>query len=135
MVSENKFVWRTDNDPLGVAFSNGIEINKESNSIVVPGPQRKRYFVYVAITYDFGDIDTVPVFYHNVTKSHPLLPKTIETLLMSKYGGSSESDRKYTSFLCGNFEIQGDFNIKTEVSNYDFVSLSKYSSYFGMFQL
>lgn len=134
MFSGNKLAW-TDNDTLGVAFSNGLILNRGTNSIIIPGSSKARYFVYVAIAYDFKDIDIVPVFYHNVTKSHPLLPLTVETLLMSKYGGSSQSDRQYTSFLCGTFEIQGDFNIKTEVSNIEYVSRSKYASFFGMFQL
>ena len=125
-------MWRTD-DSLGVSYKNDILINTTSDSIVVL--RKALYFVYVAITFDFGDIPSVPIFYHNVTKSHPLLPRTIDTLLMSKYGGSSESKRDYTSFLCGTFKMQGDFNIKTEVSSYDYVSKSKYASYFGMFRI
>jgi hypothetical protein len=116
-----------------MSYKNGIDINTTSSSIVIP--RKALYFVYVAITFDFGDITSIPIFYHNVTKSHPLLPRTIATLLMSKYGGSTESERVYTSFLCGTFQMQGNFNIKTEVSSYDYVSKSKYASYFGMFRI
>lgn len=135
LILDKKFVWRTEKDPLGISFKHGVDMNTTTNSIVVPGPHRALYFVYVAITFDFGDIESVPIFYHNVTKSHPLLPNTIDTLLMTKYGGSSESKRVYTSFLCGTFQMQGNFNLKTEVSSYDYVSTSRYGSYFGMFRL
>lgn len=131
--SDKEFVWKTDDDSLGMSYRNGIDINTTSSSIVIP--RKALYFVYVAITFDFGDITSIPIFYHNVTKSHPLLPRTIDTLLMSKYGGSTESERVYTSFLCGTFQMQGNFNIKTEVSSYDYVSRSKYASYFGMFRI
>lgn len=132
-LKDKEFIWKTDEDSLGMSYRNGIDINTTSSSIVIP--RKALYFVYVAITFDFGDITSIPIFYHNVTKSHPLLPRTIDTLLMSKYGGSTESERVYTSFLCGTFQMQGNFNIKTEVSSYDYVSKSKYASYFGMFRI
>ena len=97
------------------------------------------YFIYVAVTFDFADetyLKVVPTVYHNITCRHPNLPKTGEiSMLMSKYGGSAESDRIHTSFLCGTFKLQSGYEIGSYVDSFQYVKKSTYASYFGMFRL
>ena len=132
--------WTIREDGLGTAFSNGIK--SVDNRFVVPRHDygdSALYFIYAAVTFDFADetyLKVVPTVYHNITRRHPNLPKTGEfSMLMSKYGGSAESDRIHTSFLCGTFKLQSGYEIGSYVDSFQYVKKSTYASYFGMFRL
>lgn len=136
----NNLTWTIREDGLGTAFSNGIK--SVDNRFVVPRHDygdSALYFIYAAVTFDFADetyLKVVPTVYHNITRRHPNLPKTGEiSMLMSKYGGSAESDRIHTSFLCGTFKLQSGYEIGSYVDSFQYVKKSTYASYFGMFRL
>ena len=106
--------------------------NETNNSVELLQPGV--YFIYSAITFDFGDISVVDLFNHEVKRWHRLLPKTVSVLLNSRFGGSSESKRIYTSFLCGAFKLDNSTNVMIEVTRkaHGHVKKSKYVNYFGI---
>lgn len=131
-LGENNIVWSTDNDYLGTAYMNNMVYNETINSVELL--QAGIYFIYSAITFDFGDISLVDLYNHEVKRWHRLLPKTVYVLLKSRFGGSSESERIYTSFLCGAFTLDNNTNVMIEVTRkaLGHVKKSKYANYFGI---
>lgn len=131
-ISENEIVWSTANDYLGTAYMNNMVYNETNNSVELLQPGI--YFIYSAITFDFGDISVVDLFNHEVKRWHRLLPKTVSVLLKSRFGGSSESKRIYTSFLCGAFKLDNSTNVMINVTRkaHGHVKKSKYVNYFGI---
>ena len=129
-----KGTWSAD-DTTGSAFTN-LNLTSGNERIVVP--ETGRYFVYSVITFDFKDVEIVPQVYHTIRSQHPLYlhsgagPKVH---LMSKYGGSANIEKTYTSFVCGVLRLQRGFEVGTHVSNFTYINKSFFRNYFGLFQI
>ena len=127
-----KVTWTAD-DATGSAFTN-LTLTSGNERIIVP--EEGLYFVYAVFTFDFKDTEIVPQVYHNITSQHPLLRKTgPKAHLMSKYGGSANMEKTYTSFLCGVLHFQVGFEVGTHASNFHYLDKSLYKNYFGLFQI
>ncbi|XP_052105423.1 uncharacterized protein LOC127738276 [Mytilus californianus] len=128
--------WTYSKDHLGTAYFKDLTYNATNQSIEIV--ETSIYFVYSAITFDFGDVTTVGLYRHKIKQWHRLLPKTErQPLLRSRFGGSSETRRMYTSFLCGAFKLDSGLIVQNEISPtaIKHVKKSKYASYFGLFKI
>ncbi|XP_063429703.1 uncharacterized protein LOC134712259 [Mytilus trossulus] len=128
--------WTYKGDHLGTAHRNDVNYNEKNQSIEIV--ETSIYFVYSAITFDFGDVTTVGLYRHKIKQWLKLLPKTErQPLLRSRFGGSSETRRVYTSFLCGTFKLDSGLVVQSEISDEAIrhVKKSKYANYFGLFKI
>ena len=126
-----KVTWTAD-DATGSAFTN-LTLTSGNERIVVP--ETGLYFVYSVITFNFKDVNVVPQVYHKITSQHPLKPRNVHEHVMSKYGGSANMEKSYTSFVCGVLHLQVSEQVGTHVSNFQFIDKSFYRNYFGIFQI
>lgn len=129
-------IWTHKNDHLGTSFLNGIEFDQKDQTVKVH--ESGVYFIYSAVTFDFGDVTSVATHTHKVDQFLPITPTTPRpTLLINRFGGSTETKRVYTSFVCGSFTLDAGLVLNCTISDnsLNHVKKSKYSSYFGMFKL
>lgn len=130
-------MWTTIGDQLGTSFiGKGVDFNKTDQTVIVG--ESGVYFIYSAVTFDFGDVTSVATYVHKIDQYHPITPTTPRPKLsINRFGGSSETKRLYTSFVCGTFKLDGGLHLNSTISRdaMAHVKKSKYSSYFGMFKM
>lgn len=124
--------WTVSNIP-GVSFTN-LPITENRIKIQKEGI----YYVYAAFSLNLSKCGPeIPQMYHNITSQHPWLKNTgPELQFMNKYGGFANAGKtRHTSFLSGILHLRRGFEVATQISTTLFLDQSKYSNFFGLFEL
>ncbi|OWF54833.1 uncharacterized protein LOC110467351 [Mizuhopecten yessoensis] len=132
--------WRHHSDFVTSFVSEGIKV---INGTKIQVSDRGMYFIYSTISVEFsklskGQPNTGKSFYHNIQKSNSKLPKTGATIqMMRKYGGvpDKETDKLYTSFLCGALFLKDGDQLASVFDTPPLIYKFPYANYFGIFKL
>lgn len=133
----NRLQWTNNSDYVTTFVSPDLKIVDESKIEIT---ERGVYFIYSAISVDFNLMEGTDnsAFYHNILSENVNLPNTGKRIeMMRKYGGDvkDETDRLYTSFVCGALFLKEGDQLSAVFSSPPFIYQFPYANYFGIFKL
>lgn len=139
ITENNNIEWKANPDFVTSFKSDDIKVNGTNIEV----SERGMYFIYSTISVEFSKMDEGQsskdqTFYHNIQKGNINLPNTGQHIqMMRKYGGipAQETDRLYTSFLCGALFLKKGDTLASEFVEPPLIYKFPYANYFGIFKL
>ncbi|XP_060084758.1 uncharacterized protein LOC132564022 [Ylistrum balloti] len=132
--------WRSNSSFVTSFVSDGVEVVDKR---MIQVSERGMYFIYSTISVEFSKMSQNQPnkhqgFYHTIQKGNKNLKNTGPSIQMiRKYGGNpaDETDRLYTSFLCGALFLQKGDQLTSELDEPPLIYKFPYANYFGIFKL